>query len=140
MTAPELFEGFADRHALAEQALVARFGDGVREHFATAGERTKHRGKQDYLDAQQHGEELDSPVLELMRSGVAPDAPQALGVIEEHYGMVSQHWTPNRDSDTGPGQLYVEDPQFRARYDARGDGLAEYLRDAIAAYASQRLT
>lgn len=54
--------------------------------------------------------------------------------------MVSQHWTPNRDSYTGLGQLYVEDPQYRARYDAQADGVAQYLRDAIAASASQRLT
>jgi len=140
MSAPELFEGFADRQAQAEQALAGRYGEGVREHFATARERTKNWSQQDYLDAHQQAEQLDSRVLELMRAGVAPDAPQALDVIQEHHHMVTQHWTPNRDSYTGLGQLYVEDPQYRARYDAQADGLAEYLRDAIAAYASQRLT
>lgn len=140
MSAPELFEGFADRQAQAEQALAGRFGEGVREHFATARERTKDWSRQDYLDAQQQAEQVDGKVLELMRAGVAPDAQQALDVVDEHYRMIIQHWTPNRDSYTGLGQLYVEDPQYRARYDAQAAGLAEYLRDAIAAYASQRLT
>jgi hypothetical protein len=34
MSAPELFEGFADRQAQGEQALAGRFGKGVRKHFA----------------------------------------------------------------------------------------------------------
>jgi hypothetical protein len=36
--------------------------------------------------------------------------------------------------------MYVDDPEYRARYDAKASGLAEYLRDATAEYASQRLS
>ncbi len=139
MPAPDLFEGFADRQGQAEEALVGRFGEGVREHFATARERTKDWTREDYLGAQQQAEQLDAKVLERMRSGAAPDSAATLEVIDEHYRMVSQHWTPDRESYRGLGSLYVEDPRFRSRYDALAPGLAEYLRDAIAAYAVQRL-
>jgi len=33
----------------------------------------------------------------------------------------------------------VDDPEFRARYDAVAPGLAEYWRDAITEYAAARL-
>ncbi len=36
MTAPELFEGFADRQAQLEDDLVTEHGEGVREHFRSA--------------------------------------------------------------------------------------------------------
>jgi hypothetical protein len=52
---------------------------------------------------------------------------------------VAQFWTPNRVSYTGLGQLYVDSPELKARYHAKAADLAEYLREATAAYAAQRL-
>jgi len=75
-----------------------------------------------------------------MRSGAAPDSPAALDVMAEHYLNVAQFWTPDRDSYAGLGQLYVDNPEFKAHYDAKDPALAEYLRDATAAYADQRLS
>ena len=40
----------------------------------------------------------------------------------------------------GLGDLYVDSPDFHARYDAVRPGLAEYVRDAMAAYAITSLT
>ncbi|MEU4625305.1 hypothetical protein AB0G04_35700 [Actinoplanes sp. NPDC023801] len=39
----------------------------------------------------------------------------------------------------GPGPLYLDDPQSRARCDAQDRALAQYYRDAFTAYAQQRL-
>ena len=140
MTAPELFEGFADRQARHEADLVHRYGEGVREHFRAAEEVTKDWTKQDYLDAQRRGDEFDDKVLAVMHSGAAPDSPAGLDVMAEHYRSVAQFWTPDRDSYTNLGQLYVDNTEFKARYDAKDPDLAEYLRDATAAYAAQRLS
>ncbi len=139
MPAEGLFEDFADKQAQQEAALADTYGEGVGEHFRTSRERTKDWTKEDYLDAQRQGEELAAKVLELMRSGAAPDSPVALDVMAEHYASVSQFWTPNRASYTGLGQLFVDDPQFKQPYDALCPGLAEYLRDAMAAFAVARL-
>jgi len=139
MSAQELFEGFADKQAQQEADLVDRYGEGVREHFRTSREHTKQWTKQDFLNAQQQGEQLDARVLALMRGGIAPDSAATMDLMDEHYASVAKFWTPNRESYTGLGQLYVDHPEFRARYDALAPGLAEYLRDATAAYATQRL-
>jgi MerR family transcriptional regulator, thiopeptide resistance regulator len=37
------------------------------------------------------------------------------------------------------GQTYVNDPRFKSAYDKIAVGLAEYQRDAMAAYADARL-
>lgn len=139
MAAEELFEGFAQRQAEQEARLVDRYGESVREHFQAAREHTKDWTKEDYLKAQREGEALDANLLELMRSGAAPDSPAALDAMTEHCASVSKFWTPGRESYAGLGRLYVEDPEFKARYDALAPGLAEYLRDATAAYAAARL-
>ncbi|WP_274383705.1 TipAS antibiotic-recognition domain-containing protein [Saccharothrix deserti] len=76
---------------------------------------------------------------ELFDAGVAVDAPQALDVTDRHHRWVCRSWTPNRDSYTGLGQLYVDSPEFKAQFDAHAEGFGEYVRDAIAAYAQVRL-
>jgi DNA-binding transcriptional MerR regulator len=140
MSVSEMFDGFSERRAETEESLAARYGDGVREQFAAANERTREWTQQDYLDAQQEGDRLDARVLQLLRSGVAPETPQALDVIADHHRAVARHWSPDKVSYTGLGQLYLDDPQYRARYDAQDPALAQYYRDAITAYAQQRLS
>lgn len=140
MTASELFDGLADKRDRLEADLAAKHGEGVRTHFRTAQERTADWREQDYLTAQQQAEELEDRILELMRAGQAPDSAPVLEVMAQHYAYVTQFWTPDRESYTGLGRLYVEDPDFRARYDAKDPALAGYLRDATAAYARQRLS
>lgn len=140
MSAPELFKGFAERKSQLEDDLVQQHGDSVREHFRAAEDTTKDWTQQDYLDAQRRGEEIDAQMLTVMRSGAAPDSSAASAAIDEHYREVARVWTPDKNSYTNLGQRYVDDPDFRARYDAKAPGFAEYLRDAIAAYASHQLS
>lgn len=139
MSAPDLFEGFAERQSQLEDELAQQHGDGVREHFRTAEETTKDWTQQDYLDAQRRGEEIDAQILAVMRSGAAPDSEPALVAVAEHYREVAQFWTPDRTSYTNLGQRYLDDPDQRTRYDGMALGLAEYFRDAIVAYAARRL-
>lgn len=139
MPAEELFEGFAERQARFETDLVDRYGEGVRKHFADSREHTKGWGERDYLAARDEMDALDARFVELLRSGVAVDDPRVFAVLDDHHAAVARFWTPDRSSYAGLGQLYVEHPEFRARYDAKDPGLAEYLRDAMAAYAAARL-
>jgi hypothetical protein len=60
-------------------------------------------------------------------------------VTDRHHTWLSRSWTPNRESYTGLGELYADSPEFKGRLDERIEGLAEYVRDAIAAYAAARL-
>lgn len=139
MSASELFTGFAERKSQLEDDLAHQHGDGVREHFRAAETATENWTHQDYLDAQRRGEEIDAMILIAMRSGAAADSPTTLAAIGEHYREVSRVWTPDKTSYTNLGQRYVDDPDFKARYDAQAPGFAEYVRDAIAVYASHQL-
>lgn len=140
MAAEELFAGFTEKAAQLENDLAQRYGEGVRTHFADSRRHTEGWGKAEYESAQQHYAALDARVLALLREGAAPQDPRVQDVIDDHYAAVAQFWTPNRESYTGLGQLYVDSPDFRARYDAQDPAMAEYLRDAIAAYAQARLS
>jgi hypothetical protein len=111
MSAPEMFEGFADRTAQLEEDLVTEHGDGVREHFRHARVVTGDWTRQDYLDAQRRGEELDEKVVVVMRSGAAPDSDVALEVMAEHYREIARFWTGW--ADTRPRSRPGDQPPSR---------------------------
>ncbi len=136
----ELFDGFdADRQARYEAELVERYGEGVQEHLDESKNRMKGWTKPDADEFTAEWKAIAAAYAELFDAGVAADAPRALDVTDRHHRWIRRSWTPNRESYTGLGRLYVDAPEFKAQFDAHAEGFAEYVRDAIAAYAATRL-
>jgi hypothetical protein len=79
-------------------------------------------------------------MAELMVAGSPPDHPNTLAEVDAHYRGVCQFWTPTAAAYKGLGQTYIDDPRFKSAYDEIAVGLAEYQRDAMAAYADTRLS
>jgi len=140
MKMEEVFEGFdADRQARYEEELVERFGDGAREHIAESRSKMKTWDKAAADRFMAEWREIASAFAALFDAGVAVDAPEALEVTDRHYRWICLSWTPNQESYAGLGRLYVDAPDFKSQFDAHGEGFAEYVRDAMGAYALARL-
>lgn len=81
-------------------------------------------------------DDYDAAIL----SGAQPGDAQVQEIAARHAAWIAAGWqgrTPNRQELTGMGEMYVADPRFAANYtrvDPRG---AEFVRDALAAYAVQ---
>jgi len=80
-----------------------------------------------------------SALVRLIDAGRQPGDAEVLDVLDGHYQWLSGYWTPNRESYTGLGDLYADDPRFRANFDRTDPRLAEFMRAAMAAYAQARL-
>jgi MerR family transcriptional regulator, thiopeptide resistance regulator len=78
-------------------------------------------------------------MAELMSVGTPVGHPAVQSEIDAVYQGVKRFWTPNAGAFRGLGQMYVDDERFRVNYDSILPGLAEYYRDAMDAYASERL-
>ncbi|HEX6357277.1 MerR family transcriptional regulator [Actinophytocola sp.] len=78
-------------------------------------------------------------LVALIDAGHAPGDAEVLDVLDGHYQWLSGFWTPNRESYTGLGDTYADEPRFRANFDRTDPRLAEFLRAAMAAYAQARL-
>jgi hypothetical protein len=75
----------------------------------------------------------------LIDAGREPGDAEVLDVLDGHYRWISGFWTPDRESYTGLGDTYADDPRFRSNFDRTDPRLAEFLRAAMAAYAQARL-
>jgi MerR family transcriptional regulator, thiopeptide resistance regulator len=136
MDPEDLFDGFdADKQKGYEADLVARYGPGVQEKIDESWRRVGKMSKADADRIQADLATRDQDYAALLDAGVAADDPRTQAVTAEHYRWVCQFWTPDADAFAGLGDLYVDHPDFRARYDAVRPGLAAYVRDAMATYA-----
>jgi len=79
-------------------------------------------------------------MAELMTAGTDVGDAAVQAEVDAAYQAICQMWTPNAAAFKSLGQMYVDDPRFTATYDKIAPGLAEYYRDAMAAYADTRLS
>jgi MerR family transcriptional regulator, thiopeptide resistance regulator len=79
-------------------------------------------------------------MAELMTSGRPASDPEVQAEVDQHYRWVTRYWTPSAEAYRNLGQLYADDQRFRDSYERITPGLATYQRDAMAVYASARLS
>ncbi|NIH86746.1 MerR family transcriptional regulator [Amycolatopsis granulosa] len=138
MSAHELFEGFSPHSEKAEwlaQEAAERWGENaVRSH-----ERSKTWPDEKWAAVKREGAEATDRLAELAREGVPADDERALDAVAAHRAWLEHFWTPDATSYAGLGRLYSDDERFRNQYEAIQPGFAEYLRDAMGAYARTRM-
>jgi len=140
LTPEELFDGFdAEKQQQYEADLVERYGPQVQEKIDESWQRVGRMSKADADRIQAELAQRDQAYAALLDAGVDPADPRVQEVTAGHYRWVAQFWTPDADAFAGLGDLYVDHPGFKARYDAVRPGLAEYVRDAMAVYAVESL-
>lgn len=141
LTPEELFDGFdAEKQKEYEAELVERYGPQAQEKIDESWRRVGAMSKDDAARIQAELATRDQEYAALLDAGVDPADPRVQAVTAGHYRWVCEFWTPNAEAFAGLGDLYVDSPDFKARYDAVRPGLAEYVRDAMAVYAVESLT
>jgi hypothetical protein len=72
----------------------------------------------------------------LLAEGTSPDAPEAMDAAEEARLHIHRWYYPcSHAMHAGLAEMYTADPRFRAHYDDRAEGLAQFVADAIRANA-----
>ncbi|QAY67611.1 MerR family transcriptional regulator [Paenibacillus protaetiae] len=132
MTQEEKFAGFDFSRSPYEQEARRRWGDeAVERSKAKLGSLTKE--EQSRL-SEGAGEIFTR--LAALRGG-APDAPEAQAAIHEWYLFISKFGVYPPEAVRGLGQMYVDDVRFTQNIDKHGEGLAAFMRDAMAVYAGR---
>ncbi|AHH18800.1 putative transcriptional regulator [Nocardia nova SH22a] len=128
-----LFEGFDH----------TRYDDEARERWPEEFERSRQAtAAMTPEDVERMQREMTAAMIrmaEFMAAGTPVGDPAVQSEIHEQYQGICRFWTPNRQAYVCLGQMYVDDERFKANYDRIATGLAEYQRDAMAAYAAERL-
>lgn len=126
MTNEEKFEGFDFSRNPYEEEARRRWGDRAVDE---ANERVKS-----FTDADKEAFNELYRKLAAIRH-LPPDSCEAQEAIGEWYRLLNRIHTYTPEMFKGLGQMYVDDERFTKTIDAFGEGLAKFMRDAMAVYA-----
>lgn len=130
MTNKEKFEGFDFSHNPYEQEARERWGDKAVDS-SNAKVESLPRKEQDGMLAAMN--EIYTKLASLRNE--SPDSPEAQVAIREWYDFLNQLGSYSLEAFKGLGQMYVDDERFTKNIDKFGEGLAVFMRDAMAVYA-----
>lgn len=136
MNDKEKFEGF--KKELVEEN-ERKYGKEIRQKY---GEKEVEHSNQKVLNmTEEQYKELtatEKEMFEKLKKAFEEGDPQsenALRAAELHKKWLLYYWNSySKEAHKGLGEMYVSDERFKQYYDQHGDGLAEFLRDAIYAY------
>ena len=136
LTDEELYEGLPKEQ-------VDRWKREVNERYdpqlvAESNRRVGATSKEQWSAVKAEGDAISRRMAELM--GRAPGDPEVQATIARQHAWIENFYPCSAEVFQGLGQLYTDNPEFRANYDKVRPGLADFMRDAMAYYAQHALT
>ncbi|MGX1191950.1 MerR family transcriptional regulator [Metabacillus sp. SLBN-84] len=126
MSQKEKFEGFDFSHNPYEEEARKLYGDkAVDEANQKAAGMTQ--------DMQERFNDLYRSLADVRH--MDPSSKEAQEAIGEWYILLNEFGSYSLDAFKGLGQLYIDDERFTKNIDKFGEGLAVFMRDAMAVYA-----
>lgn len=138
----ELFGGFSPETQAGHEAwLVDRYGDDARAKIEGSKAKRKTWGKGDYEALKAEGEAIERAMGKALVDGLPVDSGAVRGLMARHHAWVARSWPqpPTAEAFAGLGAMYLEHPEFTARYEAIAPGLAEYMAEAMRSFAEAQL-
>jgi DNA-binding transcriptional MerR regulator len=138
----KMYRGFdPKKQARYEAELVERFGEKVRPAIAHAQAVVKNTTQAEFDRSQAEFAEIEDAMAKALTTGVPADSAAVQDQMRRLHAWVGRWWKspPNRAQFTGLGAFYVDHPEFRARYEAKAPGLAEYLAAAMRSFGEREL-
>ncbi len=131
----EAFDNSGYEAALREYAAEAREKWGGSEAYA------EYEKKSENYSAEKQGEiisAMDGIIAEFadfLKSGEAPDSEASLGLVKRWRDFITENYYKCTDEIlSGLGEMYTADERFRKNIDRHGEGTADFMSQAIAAY------
>jgi DNA-binding transcriptional MerR regulator len=136
LTDEELYEGLPKEQ-------VERWKREVNERYdpklvAESNRRVQAMSKGEWNDVKAEGDAIARRMAELMGRPAGDREVQA--TIARQHAWIKHFYPCSAELFRGLGQLYADNPEFRANYDKYRPDLADFMRDAMAYYAEHTLT
>lgn len=135
MSKKDMFKAF-DKTEI--EAYKEKYADEVRSKYPKetvneCSEKTKNYTSDDWSNIQEEGDKLFHRLAQLMEA--SPDDAEVQKLIEAYRTYISENFYDcTLEIFSGLADLYVQDERFTKNIDQHGEGLSEFLRDAIQYY------
>lgn len=130
----EIFgDGFQDEYQAEAQE---RWGD--TDAWRQSAKRTAKFSKADWQQIKDETDEINAAFVAALRSGEPATGTAAMDAAEQARRQINDRFYDcSHEFHRCLGDMYVSDPRFTATYEELAPGLAQFVRDAIAANADR---
>ena len=134
MEKKQLFKVFTDEEQAEMEKQAMEIYDP--ETIKASSRRWKSYTAEDKKRIMNEGQANYEAFIAAMPKG--PTSPEAQAIVERWRKHMDYFWTPNLEQLAAISEGYVNDPAFRANFDAMHPNLAEFVRDAVAEYVKKQ--
>jgi DNA-binding transcriptional MerR regulator len=138
-----MYQGFDPKKQAEHEAwLEKRYGETARRRIEASRAKRQTYTQADHQRLRAELDAIESGMTEALGAGLPADSVEARALVRRQHAWVSENWDerPSREAFIGLGRLYCDHPEFRAHYEARARGLAEYFAHAMRMFAEKELT
>ncbi len=143
MDETQMYRGFPpEKQAQYETWLEDRFGEAARPEIEASKARMAAMSPADYDDFLVELEAVEAALAKAMADGLPANGEAVAPLVARHHAWVSGAWkrAPDAPAYRVLADMYADHPEFRARYEGRATGFADYLVAAMRAFAESRLS
>lgn len=130
MTVDDLFSGFSEEQQAEYEKEAAQTYDPEIVKASTAKWRAMSKAEQQHI--LEESKQVYVDIIAAMPKGAA--SPEVQACIERWRRNMDYFWTPKPEQLAYFGDLYNNDPRFKANFEKMAPGLAEFMREAINVY------
>lgn len=133
-----MFLGFSrEKQAAHEAWLIETHGGDMPERIAQSQAGTKDWTTRDGVAFQEEAKAIEYDMARALTQGLPADSEVVRKIMQRHWNWVAKAWNrrPEPAAFAGLGQMYLDVPEFTARYEAVTPGLTEYLAEAMRVFA-----
>lgn len=138
-----MYRGFdLEAQARGEAWVIGRYGQAAQFGIDTRNQVMKDWTQADFDNHQAEFAETVRAFADALRSGLAADAEPVQAITRRLHACASRCWTGpiNRQGFLNMADLYSEHPDYRAGYEAQGQGLSDYVAQAMRQFARAELS
>lgn len=108
---------------------------GATDAYKESAEKTSGYSKEKWNEVNDGMNALMAEFSACRKDGFAPDSAEAQAIVKKWQDYISANfYSCTKEILAGLGEMYVADERFKANIDSHGDGTADFMREAIAAY------
>jgi len=140
MTDREKFEGFKQKMIDENEK---KYSEEVRKRYGNeAVEKSYAKFKNMTMKEYEELKSLEQDIFDALAEGMKtgdPSGEKAQKAADLHKRWLTYYWDEySKEAHAGLAQMYVADERFKAYYDKKQPGTAEFLRDAILIYTGMK--
>ena len=142
MVEKAMYRGFDPKQQAAyEEELVEKHGSEMQDHINDAKAGMAGWKQSDFDAMQAEADAIETGMAKALVDGLPVNSDTVSALMRRQHAWIGKSWNKPVPAVafTGLGQMYVDDPRFRERYDGRKAGLAEYMSAAMKSFAERKL-